>query len=279
MYLTIASFVILSIIFGASSVLYRNEKKEKARYLSLLGFGSLFFICIILTIVLAMQDRFDVWFIGVNLGIYFMFNAFVKAFYREEITQRLTETIALFIVMLAPFYIIPNINNILMELMAENVHVYSNLLGLDTELIKRKSGLRTKIIFGNGGYLFVNWACVGVEFAVLYSALILSSDISIRKKIGGFFASFLVVYSANILRMMFTTTVMEKDLIGPMFTDGNTIQMSYFIAENIISQTFIVLVAVGVFMAVMRLVPNTEDVIDGFLDQHERVDEWYDKMV
>jgi exosortase/archaeosortase family protein len=270
---TTLSFVLLSILFGTASILYRKNKDTYARYFSFVGFSTVFVACIVLTGVLTMQERYDVWLFGVSFGIYLAFNAAAKVFYREQISQRLTETMALFVILLAPFYIIQNIDIVLMELMAKNIQGYSEFIGVNTVLSENEPGLTNRLTFDNSGYIFVNWACIGVEFAILYSAFILPANISIGKKLFGVVLATVTVYIANVSRMMFTVVVMDRDMFGPLLTDGNTLQWSFYISEYLVSQTFIIAIAILVFIVLMRTVPETEAVFDGFMDQHDSISE------
>lgn len=272
MEITTISFLFLSLIFITSTVLYKYNYTEYARYSALLGFGSLFIVSIVLTIVFTLNNTFHVWFFGVNMGILLMFNAFTRVWYKDTISYKLTKMATLFILFIMPFYIMPSIRPILQELVAQDFHMYLQLLNIDSSLMYQEPNLLTRIVFDNNTFLFVNWACVGLEFAALYSALVLSSDTSHKKTIFGVVGSIMTVYVANMVRLLFTGIVLSKDLLGPLVTSENTLEMSYFLSESVVSQIFVVVAAMGLFIVMRKYIPDIGRIIDGFLDLHPTIE-------
>lgn len=270
MLVTGLSFVAIFTVFALSSVLYLFDYPEYARYSSLVGFGALFVISIVLTVYFALSGIFHVWFFGVNMGVLLMFNAFVRIWYKEPISPKLTKTMTAFIGVIMPFYTVNGLQPLLQEFMANQFYTYFLLLGVDVSLVYQEPGLLTRLVFSNGGYLFVYWACVGFEFAALYSAIVLVSDGSVKDKIAWIGTSVILVYLLNVLRVLFTGTVMAHNLLGPLVTTENTIQMSYFLAERVISQILIVVAATAYFIMLSKTVPGIREIIDGFLDLHPK---------
>lgn len=271
MVFTEVAFLSIFTVFAVSSLSYIFQYEDTARKTALFGFGALFIISIILTIVFAIQGIFHIWFFGVNMGILLMFNAFARVWYNEPVSPKLTHMTTVFIAFLMPFYTISTETRpILQEFIASHFYVYLDAIGLSVRLVEHENGLLTRLVFDNGGFLFINWACVGLEFAALFAAFSLISDEPIQKKTIGVILSIVTVYAANMSRLVFTGYVLANDLIGPLFTSENTLQMSYHLSEAYISQIFTVVIASLFFLFILKLLPDVRKVSDGFLDLHPK---------
>lgn len=279
MIVTKIGFVIFSLIFLISSLLYKFEYTEHARYTSLIGFGGLFIASIIITIVFTIQGIFHIWYLGANMGILLMFNAFTRVWTKEDVSKKLTNMMLFFIIFLMPFYTMQSLKDVLKEFIASHFHFYLNLLNVNANLVQQEPDLLTRLVFDNSAFLYVNWACVGFEFVSLYTAVILASDTSLKKKILGIAGSLVIIYIVNMFRLVGTGVIIARDLIGPLVTSENTIQMSYFLSESIFAQLVVIVAAVGLFITLQKYIPDVGRIISALLDLHPDIESWLKEKV
>lgn len=169
--------------------------------------------------------------------------------------QLVTATVTLLLVLL-PFELFPAAMAAFQEIWTVHLVELFGQIGIDTTRGQGQTGELTRITFGNGGYIEIVRECTGIDAVALFGGTIAAARVSARQKLATVVFLFVAVYLVNVSRILFVGTAIAGDWFGPYLTDGQTLLATYYIAEVLIGQLFVVTASVVGFLAVGRWLPD-----------------------
>lgn len=249
-------FVVCGGLLSIATVGYHFESSF-ARRSAMAGFGVLALLLSTVVVSFLSEGTLDVWRVGGIIGIAVSVHAFAVVSRDWSRADQLTTIITLVVVFLSPFYLLSGLDLWFMEALAAHLHLVFQTLGYDVRLMPLAStGNVTQLTFDNGGFFYINWGCTGIDFVVLYVAIVLSAKTAWSRKLVGVALTILTVYLVNMIRLLFVGMALAGDWFGPLVGAENTLQMTFFIAEEVLAQIFILIVAVLYFFFLLWFLPD-----------------------
>lgn len=185
--------------------------------------------------------------------------------------DQLATTIAAVLVIILPFELIPELRLLVQETIAVQLVWIVNLLGYEPTLEAMADGQLTRLTFDNGGFYYITRECTGIDGVALFGGILVGVRTTLRRKLAGAAFMLVAVYVINMLRMVFVVAAMSGDWFGPLLTGGNTVQMTYLVAEVAIGQSVVVFASVAGYLWVSTWIPDgiafATDFIETFLPQ------------
>lgn len=237
---------------------YRLGRDRLADESAVVGFGLLAVVLGVLAVGYATGDRTDWLFlvavttIGAALGVHAV-RLVMTGWDRKS--QLVTMAAAMLVIAL-PFELAPALRVFVQEELARQVVTIGALLGYQLGLEPTAEGAMIRLTFENGAYYEIARECTGIEGIALFGGILLGVRTTWRRRLAGFAFMLAAVYTVNMLRMLFVVAALSGNWFGPLLTDGNTIQMTYYVAEVGIGQSFVVLASVAGYLWVSRWIPD-----------------------
>lgn len=182
-------------------------------------------------------------------------------------SRQLATTTATLVILVLPFELYPGLHVLIQEWYAVQTVALSNLVGVQPALERAANGHLTMLRFDNGGFLEIVRECNGVYAAALFSAIVVGARASLRRKLGGLAFVLVVVFLVNQLRMMLVAVALAHDWFGPLITDTNTVQTTYYVAELGMGQSVVVVASIGGFLLLGRWLPDMLAFVGALLDE------------
>jgi len=169
---------------------------------------------------------------------------------------QLTTTVAAILTIALPFELYPKLRIGVRETLAQQVATVASWLGTDPVITETASGVTTRIVFQNGGYLVVTPECTGIGAVALFAGLVMGTKTTPRRKLGGLALVLSVVYALNMIRMVFVSLAMANNWFAPLLGKPESLQTTYYVAEIALGQTFVIIASVAGFLVLSRLLPD-----------------------
>ena len=243
---------------------------EAGRAGAILGFTILALVLVALTVqYVGRPDRYVMPFVAL-FGVVLCLQAAWLVAHRWDRARQLVTATTVVLVLLVPFEVYPVLLESIQELLAAQVAAVVGWLGYQVAIEPSSSGAMTRLTFENNGFYNIARECTGVDGFALFAGLLVAARASWRLKLAGIGFAFVAVYVVNMVRMVFVGSAIAGDWFGPLITSGDTVQMTYYVAELGIGLTFVVLATVAGFLYVSRFLPDlrafVNDLFETILD-------------
>jgi archaeosortase A (PGF-CTERM-specific) len=254
---------------------YRRGYDRLGREGAIVGFGLLAVVFGIFTISYATSNRTDRLFLvtvtalGAGLSVHAI-GLVVRDWGRR---RQLTTMAAGVLVLALPFEFAPGLRLLIQEELARQLVTIASTLGYQPDLVSTAGGHMARLSFENGGYYQISRECTGIDGIALFGGILLGVKTTWRRRLAGFAFMLTAVYVVNMLRMVFVVAAISGDWFGPLLTNGDTIQMTYYVAEVAIGQSVVVAASVLGYLWVSRWIPDGLDFATALLDTLDRAGE------
>jgi archaeosortase A (PGF-CTERM-specific) len=178
-------------------------------------------------------------------------------------SRQLAVIVATFLLLVLPFELYPELHVLAQEWYARRTVTALGQLGARSTVGLAPGGHSTVVLLDNGFRLTIVRECNGIYAGALFTAIVVGARASVRRKLGGIAFALGAVFLVNQFRMIFVGLAIANDWFGPLLTDGNTVQMSYYVAELGVGQTLVVVAIVIGFLVLDRWIP---DILDFFTE-------------
>jgi archaeosortase A (PGF-CTERM-specific) len=256
-------------VLGAAG--YRYRRQLLARVASTAGFGLFAMGLLVGATRYALTSRsYRVVAVPIAIvGIVFCVHAVRLVYHEWTRTGQLVTVVAVFLLLVLPFELYPQLHVLAQERYASQTVTALGLLGVQAAAELTPAGHRIVVRLENGSFVTVVRECNGIYAGALFSAVVAGSRTTALRKAGGIAFALGAVFLVNQLRMAFVATAMARDWFGPILTDENTLEATYYVAELWIGQPLVVVATVAGFLLVDRWIP---DVLDFFRDLVSSID-------
>jgi archaeosortase A (PGF-CTERM-specific) len=254
------------VLLAAGAAAYRVERSDTARWSATGGFLLLGTLMTVFLAGYATSSRGDRLFLVTvsGAGTFVAFHGAGLVFRRWERDAQLTTTVAAVLLIVLPFELFPGLVVAVQESLAHQVVFMLEAVGYQPAL-EYHEGIRSRIRFENGGHYYVARECTGIEGVALFGGILVGARANWRQKLEGIIFMLVAVYVVNILRLIFVGAAMGGDWFGPLLTDEETVQMTYYVAEVAIGQTAVIVASIAGFLFVSRWIPDLTDFADDLL--------------
>jgi archaeosortase A (PGF-CTERM-specific) len=255
---------------------YRLSRERAARVSAIGGYALLSVVFAVLTLGYVTSSRSDrLLLLAVTLAAVLVSLQAIRltsqGWSRDD---QLATTIAAVLVIILPFELIPELRFLVQETIAVQLVWIVNLLGYEPTLEAMADGQLTRLTFDNDGFYYIARECTGIDGVALFGGILVGVRTTLRRKLAGAAFMLVAVYVVNMLRMVFVVAAISGDWFGPLLTDGNTVQMTYLVAEVAIGQSVVVLASVAGYLWVSTWIPDgiafATDFMETFVPQAGR---------
>jgi archaeosortase A (PGF-CTERM-specific) len=263
--------VAATLLLVAAATGYRSGRRRLGRESASIGFGVLAFVFAILAVGYATGGRTD-WLFLVTMttaGALLSAHAVRLIVTGWDRTDQLVTMAAVMLVVALPFELVPALRVFLQEGLARQLLAVTESLGYQATLRPTADGHLASLALDNGAHIHVARECTGIEGVALFTGVLAGVRTTWRRRLAGFGFMLGAVYLVNMLRMVFVVAALSGNWFGPLLTDGNTVQMTYYVAEVGIGQSFVVLASVAGYLWVSRWIPDGIDFATDLLDTVE----------
>lgn len=258
--------VVGCLLLVGASLGYSRGAETYARPSALLGFGVLAVVLVGLTgNYFQRPDRHIMPFVALT-GVLLCLQAMWLVTHRWNRTHQLVTTTTVVLVLLVPFEVAPLLLERIQELLAGQVATIMGWLGYQVAIESSSAGAMTRLTFENNGYYNIARECTGVDGFALLAGLLVGARTTGRLKLAAIGFTFVAVYVVNMIRMVFVGSAIAGDWFGPLVTSGDTVQMTYYIAELGIGLTFVVLATIAFFLYMSRFIPDLREFVDELVE-------------
>lgn len=256
------------LLFVVAAVGYRRGNDRLGREGAITGFGVLAVVLGVLAIEYATGTRTDRLFLVTvtSLGAGLSLHAIRLVMAEWDRRRQLTTMTAGVLVLVLPFELAPASRVLIQEELARQLVTIAGAVGYRPELVSTTQGHLTRLAFENGGYYEISRECTGIDGIALFGGILLGVRTTWRRRLAGFAFMISAVYLVNMLRMVFVVAAISGDWFGPLLTSGDTVQMTYYVAEVAIGQSVVVLASVLGYLWVSRWIPDGIDFATALLD-------------
>lgn len=180
-------------------------------------------------------------------------------------SRQLATVMATVLVLVVPFELYPELHVLAQAWYTSQTVAVLELLGAQPAVVPSPDGHPIVMQFENGFLLAVVRECNGIYAGALFTAIVVGARTSVRRKLGGIAFALGATFLVNQLRIVFVGLAMANDWFGPLLTDTNTLQMTYYVAEIGIGQPLVVVATVSGFLVVDRWIPDVLDFLTELL--------------
>jgi archaeosortase A (PGF-CTERM-specific) len=182
-------------------------------------------------------------------------------------TEQLAAVMAAFFVLILPFEFLPQVHTFAQEWFTGATVDTLALFGADATVDTSASGTLTVVCLANGACYHVTRECNAIYVGALLSAFPLGARASWSRRVGGLAFVAVATGVTNLFRLVIIGLSMANDWFGPFLTDGNTVLMSYYVAELVLNQFIIGGATVAGFLLLDRWIPDVLDFIAELLSE------------
>lgn len=260
--------VVGCLLLVASSLAYaRGGGADRyARLAGAFGFAVLAVVLVALTVsYVERPDRHIMPFVTLA-GVLLCLQAAWLVVNRWSRARQFVTTTTVVLVLLVPFEVAPVLLESIQELLAGQVAAIVGWLGYQVAVEPSSGGAMTRLTFENNGYYNIARECTGVDGFALLAGLLVGARTVWWLKLAALGFTFVAVYVVNMVRMVFVGSAIAGDWFGPLVTSGDTVQMTYYIAEFGIGLTFVVLATIAFFLYLSRYIPDLRKFVDDLFE-------------
>jgi archaeosortase A (PGF-CTERM-specific) len=195
----------------------------------------------------------------------------------------LSRSVAIMGVVFLPFEAVPLLRRTLIETVTAQTSFLISLLDVEHTVVSGLTldGYRiaektypydSTLAFYQSGApitLTIKMACTGIGSMAVFAGLIAAVDAPVDRKLRAVGASIPVIYALNLVRNVFIGVGFGTqrfhvfpDVISAMFAVENSIMVSYYVVDRLISQSLSVVVLVGITWIVVHQVPELLGIIE-----------------
>jgi archaeosortase A (PGF-CTERM-specific) len=246
------------LLLASGTLGYHFDREQVGRVAGAGGFLALGTLLSVLAYGYAMSTRPDATFLVIvsSLGALIAFQGIKLVLGNWERAAQLTTTVGGIVLIILPFELFPGLVVGMQEFFAAQTVFVLEVFGYQPTMETTTGNALAQLRFENGGYYYVARECTGIDGVALFGGIILGARATWRQKAKGIAFMLVAVYVVNIVRLIFVAAAIGGDWFGPHFTDGQTIQTSYFVAEVAIGQTVVVVASVAGILFVNRWIPD-----------------------
>lgn len=180
--------------------------------------------------------------------------------------RQLVTMAAAMLVIALPFEFAPALRVAVQEQLARQVVTIATTLGYQPGLEETTQGAATRLTFENGAYYQISRECTGIEGIALFGGILVGVRTTLRRRLAGVVFMLVAVYVVNMIRMLFVVAALSGNWFGPLVADVDTLQMTYYIAEVAIGQSFVVVASVVGYLWVSQWIPDGIEFASELLD-------------
>ncbi len=174
-----------------------------------------------------------------------------------------------------PFGAVPAIHDTLIEVVAAQTHAGLQLLGSTPVFETDEAGLRNTFAYtldsGTEYSTRIVFACTGIGSMAIFGGLIAAVRAPLSRRIVALAAAISVIWVLNIARNVFIAysighQLFDQELLaGPvmwLFGIDDSIRVSFFVADRLLSQGLAVLALLAIAWAVIKLLPELYVIVE-----------------
>jgi archaeosortase A (PGF-CTERM-specific) len=250
---------------------YRTGRQRLGREGAIVGFGLLAVVLTVLSVRYTTVNRTDWLFLVTTTagGALLSAHAIRLVMGGWDRTGQLVTMTAVMLVIALPFELAPVLRVFVQEQLARQVLAVAEPLGYDVAIQPAGDGQMTRLVTDSDAHIRIARECSGIEGVALFGGILAGVRTTLRRRLAGVAFMLGAVYVVNMLRMLFVVAALSGNWFGPLLTDGNTVQMTYYVAEVGIGQSFVVFASVAGYLWVSRWIPDGLDFATDLLDTVE----------
>ncbi|MEF8821979.1 MAG: archaeosortase A [Halovenus sp.] len=250
-----------TVAFFGGAASYRGNRDRLGWWGTVLGFGMLGAALSTLTFGQVIGNRPDrAWLVAIGAaGLVLSARAIQLTVVGWSRREQLPVIAATMLFVLLPVQVYPQLPILAREAMATQTAALLNVVGERPAVVLSPDGARSRVVFGNGGHLDIVRECIGIEAVGLFSGILVAARTTTRRRLAGFAFMLSAVYLVNSVRVAFTALAVSGNWFGPLLTETNTVQTSYYVAEMGVGQPLVVLATAAGYLWVSRWIPDILD--------------------
>lgn len=177
-----------------------------------------------------------------------------------------------------PFETIGVLHDSLIEIVTRQTELTMQILGFSPEVNYTENGVRSRFEFqqpdGSVYRTRIVLACTGIGAISIFSGLIAATKAPPRRKLAALSLTVVIIWILNIFRNIFITisyayqVFQFENLISPvmwLFGLTSTELVSFYVADRIFSQIFAVIALIGLFLILIRILPELRLMVEDLL--------------
>lgn len=184
---------------------------------------------------------------------------------------RLTTVFVVVGLVFVPYQFLDPVFTVVVQTITTQTATLLSLIGFELSIVEGPAGPSTAIIFENHPWIVYNTVSASTGFGAiaLFAGLLTISDDPVKKRAIGTVVLGVLIYGLNLSRTIVVGSSIPsevfaetKAIVTPLFGVDQPALISFYFAEYILSQAFVIAVLVVVYRQVTRVFPDVQTHVD-----------------